>query len=517
MSFELEKESLRFCEPLKEDNTKLILNTDVIIPDTKPDVLNILDVSALASVDEKQVQNNKINLSGKAYYTILYSAGDETGEIKSVFYSVPFKEELCIEGVDDNSLNYVLASVSHIEPTIVNSRKINIKTVLNFDFCAVKEENCAAVSSVGSEYNLPFKKEKLNILRLSVCSQNSFFVSDELKVSAGDGLDEVLKTEVKVVSKEVKPMNNKLVIKGSVLTDILYLSDGELYHTENETPFTEVLDAQGLTPEMDTELKYSVHSFEAVPSLNENENNINFEAKIDAVLKAYEEESHEIISDIYSPDYAVEARRETYGIRTLADVFKENFTITEVVSLEDSKPNILKVFSFGANPHVDNISVSDGNVMIDGYLDAKIMYLTDSESLPIYSSQKKIPISLRINHKKLRADSIVDIEVSCEHAGYILKSEKDFEVRASVKAEGKIISQTTAEVITEVAVKEDEPICKENQAGIVIYFADKDESLWNIAKKCNTTTTEIAQLNGIEENTSLSERQQLIIPKRFVI
>lgn len=515
MSFELEKASLKICESLKETNSKLIMNTDVIIPDTKPDVLNVLDVSALSSVEEKQVQDNKINISGKVHYTILYSAGDEIGEIKSILYTVPFKEEVSIEGLDENSLNYVLVSVAHIEPTIVNSRKMNIKTVLNFEICALKQKNCVAVCSVDSEYNLPFRKEKLDILGMAVCSQNSFFVSDELKVSAGNGIDEVLKTEVAVVSKEVKAMNNKLVIKGSVLTDILYVSEGELYHTENETPFTEVVDAQGLTPEMDTELKYTIHSFEVEPISNENL--INFEGKVDVVLKAYDEETYEVISDIYSPDYEVDTPRESCEIRTLSDVFKENFTVTEVVTLQDSKPNILKVFSFGVTPHVDTITAADGNAIIDGYLNAKIMYLTDSESSPIYSSEKKIPLSLRVNNKKIRSDSVLDIEVACEHAGYILKSEKDFEVRASVKAGGKIISKTFAEVISDVKIREDAPICKENQPGIVIYFADKEENLWNIAKRYNTTTAEIAQLNGIEENATLTDRQQLIIPKRFVI
>ena len=517
MSFELEKASLKICESLKETNLKLIMNTDVIIPDAKPDVLNILDVSALSSVEEKQVQDSKINISGKVHYTILYSAGDEIGEIKSILYAVPFKEEVNIDGLDENSLNYVLVSVAHIEPTIVNSRKINIKTVLNFEICAVKQKNCVAVCSVDSEYNLPFRKEKLDILDMAVCSQNSFFVSDELKVSAGNGIDEILKADVEVVGREVKAMNNKLVIKGSVLTDILYVSEGELYHTENETPFTEVVDTQGLTPEMDTELKYAIHSFDVEPILNENEKLINFECKVDVVLKAYEEEIYEVISDIYSPDYEVETPKESCEIRTLSDSFKESFTVTEVVSLQDSKPNILKVFSFGVTPHVDTITAADGNAIIDGYLNAKIMYLTDSESSPIYSSEKKIPLSLRVNNKKIRSDSILDIEVVCEHAGYILKSEKDFEVRASVKAGGKIISKIFAEVISDVRIKEDAPICKENQPGIVIYFADREENLWNIAKKYNTTTAEIAQLNGIEENATLTDRQQLIIPKRFVI
>ena len=517
MAFELERESMRIYEPLKATNSKIILNTDIIIPDTKPDIMNILDVGALTSVDEKDIHKNKITVSGNVYFTILYSGGEETPEIKSIYYTSPFKEELNVEGMEENCDNFVLAGISHIEPVIVNSRKLNIKTVVDFEVCAVSEKTVAAVSSVSADCSVPSKKEKHNILDLSVCTQSSFMVTDELKVSSGNGVDEILKTDIKLVSKELKPMNNKLVIKGSILTDTLYTSEGELYHTENETPFTEVVDAEGLTAEMNAEVKYAIHNFESEVVRAENEEIITFESKIDVALKAYEESSYEIISDIYSPDYEVETSRDTYRIRIITDSFKEKFTISEVVSLEKDKPDILKVFSFGALPHVDTITPSEGYAMIDGYINAKIMYLTDSKEMPLCSSDKKIPFSLRINNKKISSDSVLDIEVKSEHDSYILKSEKDFEVRASLGVEGKIISQNHIDIISDIEIREDTPLFKENQPGIVIYFADKDECLWNIAKRYNTTVKEIAELNGIEENSSLSYRQQLIIPKHIVI
>ncbi len=518
MSFELEKENLKIYESLRTANSKSILNADIIIPDSKPDVINILEVSAFPSIEEKRIQNGNIYASGIVNYTILYSGGDEEIKINSISYTSPFKEEFAINDAEENSNCYALADISHIESAIENSRKINIKTVLNFEACAISEKSVSALCSVTSDTNIPQRKRSFNILEMSVCSQNTFFVSDELRLSQGSGVvDEILKTDIKIAGREFKLMNNKIVLKGSILTDTLYLSEGELYHTENETPFTEVIDAEGLNASMDTEVKYSIHSFKSELSPSDAENAVSIEAGVDVVVKAYEENSYDVVSDIYSPDYEIEAQKETHHIKSVSESFRENFTINEMSSLNDGAPDMLRVLSFTVNPHIESITASDGYATIEGYLNSKILYLSDSENSPLYSVSKKVPLSLRLNNKKLTPDSILDVDVNLEHSGYVLKSERDFEVRASLKTSGKILSQDTMEIISDVEIREDSPLKKDNQPGIVIYFADKDEDLWDIAKRYNTTSEEIASLNSIDINESLTERQQLIIPKRLII
>ena len=94
MSFELETESITICEPIKTANVKAVIDTDIIVPDTKPDVLNILQVNALSSITEKNIQKDSVSVRGYVDYCVLYSAGEENIEVKSINYRTPFLQNI---------------------------------------------------------------------------------------------------------------------------------------------------------------------------------------------------------------------------------------------------------------------------------------------------------------------------------------------------------------------------------------------------------------------------------------
>ena len=50
-----------------------------------------------------------------------------------------------------------------------------------------------------------------------------------------------------------------------------------------------------------------------------------------------------------------------------------------------------------------------------------------------------------------------------------------------------------------------------NKKGIVIYFAEHNETLWSVAKKYTVSEEEIAKLNNLEDD-KLCEGMKLLIP-----
>ena len=51
MSLELDTRNIQINEPLKAENVRTVVDTDIIVPDSKPDVLNVLQVNAISSVN----------------------------------------------------------------------------------------------------------------------------------------------------------------------------------------------------------------------------------------------------------------------------------------------------------------------------------------------------------------------------------------------------------------------------------------------------------------------------------
>jgi len=516
MSLELNSELIQISKPLKIAKVKSIIDTDIIVPDSKPDVLNVLQVNATASVMEKYLQKDVISVSGNIDYTVLYSSDTDETLLKNIRFKTPFTQQIEINGVSDDSCNYVMCDVSHIEYQIQNSRKINIKSVLSFDTGIIGNYSLSAVSSISSTANVSSKSENIKIFNLSVCHEGSAEISDKVKISLSpDEEIEILKVDCKVVGRELKSMNNKAVAKGALISDILYLRDNDVCHTECEIPFTEVIDAEGLQPHMHTEIKYNVTSAEFEAETAEGECVAVLNAEIGYLIKGFDESLYEIIADAYSPDYELSIDKKQISFLTLKDIVTKSYNVSDTITLPENAPSVVKVYNLIAKPVFESSTVQNGFVINDGYIDVKLLYLSDRADSPVYSANQKIPFSLKTESEHAYPDSVCDTDISLEHVGYILNSDREIEIRTALNLKSKILDDKNRTVISSIEMDEEKPINKDNQSGITIYFTDKNESLWNIAKKYHTTEEDIAEINGINPNEPLKDRQQLMIPKRI--
>ena len=518
MSFDLEKESVSVYEPLKAANLKTVVNADIIVPDTKPDVINILEVNALPTIREKYVQKDKICVSGMLVYTVLYSGDTENGAVRSIRYKMPFSEQIELLGAREDMSYYAECDIAHTEYRIENSRKISVRSVLSFNCGAAMRKRVLAVSNVSGEQEIPVRHTKVKVLDMEACSLNVFSVSDSFRIpESGSEIDEILKTDIKINKNEQKIMNGKLVVKGSLLCDTLYTIDGEIYHIENEIPYTEVIDADDVSPSMHTEVNYKIYDAEYDQSTSEEGNQININVGIEVLTKAFSENEYQVVSDVYCPDYEIDVSEENVIVYSVDDSFREAYSVNESLCLSESSPSILKVYNIVASPVLDNVVANVGYIQHDGHLDVKILYLSDSQSRPVCSANKQLPFSIRVNSSKTDSDTYADSIVELEHISYVLKSDKCLEIRASLDCCGKVTSKHSTSFITDISLLSEVPLKKKKQAGVTIYFADQNETLWDIAKRYNTTEEEIALINGIEQSAPLRHRQQLLIPKRVII
>lgn len=518
MSFELEKEKVIVYEPLKAVNIKTVTNADIIVPDVKPDILRVLEVYAIASIREKYIQKDKMCISGTISYTVLYTGDTENSEVRSIRYKMPFSEQIELIGARENMSYFAQCEVTHIEHRIENSRKINVRSVLSFNCGAASRKEVFTVSNICGEQEIPVKGTEIKALDMVVCSQNTFSVNDRFKIpETNSDIGEILKMDVKICKNEQKIMNGKLVVKGSILCDILYTIDGDIYHMENESPYTEVLDADDISPEMHTEISYQLESadFEYIES--DSENAVNVSVDVGVITKAFIENRYRIISDTYCPDYKITLTEEINSVYSVDDSFSEVYSFCEALSVGENDPGIVKIYNLTATPIINDVTLENGFIKHEGHMDVKILYSSDSDNRPVCSLNKQIPFSMRVSTDNASEFSQADSSVMLEHVSYVLKSDKMIEIRATLNFEGKITHSEKINFINDISISDETPLPKKNQAGITIYFADKGEALWDIAKRYNTTEAEIASINSISVGDIMTHRQQLLIPKRVII
>ncbi|UKI37902.1 MAG: DUF3794 domain-containing protein [Clostridiales bacterium] len=90
---EIEKKTIKLCGGLCTASFKADADSDIIVPDTKPDVLKIIGATATLVIKEKYAQKGKVTLSGVVYYRIIYEGENDTMAARSIEYTAPFSHQ----------------------------------------------------------------------------------------------------------------------------------------------------------------------------------------------------------------------------------------------------------------------------------------------------------------------------------------------------------------------------------------------------------------------------------------
>ena len=120
------KENVQFQQLLRENDSTSILKDEYLIPDTHPDVQEILSVDTKTIITNKEIVGNKVMVEGKIEYSVLYIPREDNMIIDSVIYTEKFSNYLDLDEGEHKIICEVECKVEHIDAKIMNERKIPI-------------------------------------------------------------------------------------------------------------------------------------------------------------------------------------------------------------------------------------------------------------------------------------------------------------------------------------------------------------------------------------------------------
>ena len=520
MAVEFLKELIKINQIIGEDMSQTLIEEDIIVPDSKPDILRILQVDGDTYINDIEVGENKININGTVIFNVLYVADTEEDEdkIKSIETSSIFNHQIEIIGANDTMTAAVKGDIEYIEFSIVNERKFKVKAVIGLKSSVWNIVDINVVTDIPDE-NIQVLKKNIKAYNIVAQGSESFVVREQLEVPAGKAsIKEILKKDVKISGKDVKLINNKIILKSELNVCTLYTGDmGEdvLQFMEHEIPFTEVIDVEGVDEDMHCDLDCKIQDvyFEVVEDNDGDNRYINAEISISVDIKAGEKLDIDIVSDCYSPIADIKIDKKTYNIDEIIVAQKTQATIKEIIDIQPDIPNITQVYNVITKPYISETNIGKNKVTVEGIIDTYVLYLADSNDNPIYSYKQEIPFVHSVDIKNVTDDMMCDVNLEIDHVSYNMTSEKEVEVRCIVSMDIKVVKTSMNEIISEIDIDETADIQKiKDRPGIVIYFVQKGDTLWEIAKHYKTTIEDITSINELGEAKELISGEQLIIP-----
>lgn len=212
----------------------------------------------------------------------------------------------------------------------------------------------------------------------------------------------------------------------------------------------------------------------------------------------------EFTYDGFCSSYECEFENTEYCFDTFSDMISRSCNLSEIIplngiSLTEITDTELKLGSYSTELH-------DGKVFVSAKAYAVIMG-SDANGEPCC-----------IDHRFTIKECVDDTEHSsdrkyiiCCNASAQEATLKDGELTLgyTLKADGVILERNTVKAISDANVFYDKPkpVCRSEY---IIYYPDKKETLWDIAKKYEIPQKKLAEANGIDESQTLNRKTVLI-------
>ncbi len=223
---------------------------------------------------------------------------------------------------------------------------------------------------------------------------------------------------------------------------------------------------------------------------------IDLEVKIKVSAKVYNIEEKELIIDLYSTDKVIDLQEEEIAIvENIKDII-----VRENISRELSIFDIQEIYAVdGYASIIDNQYVED-KVILEGLIDLNIYYLK-GETEEISTMKEEIPFKSYLTIEETIENPILNVETNLEELKYSFR-ENTLKIDGNIKNHISINKESRIDIITEIEETEIN-IDKKNRPSLIIYMVQKEDKLWDIAKRYNSTMEEIILANDISSPSTL--------------
>lgn len=500
------KENLCVNKLIATKKEIIMVEGDMIVPDSKPDILNTICTSGVVCIYKKDVLNGKIKMDGNINTYIMYLADDNENKVRGITTNLDFTETIeipnCQEGMNC-SLDVKLKS---IESKIINERKIGIRATLEVIIKVYSNEEIQIVNNLENAEGIQMLNEELNVNSLVGSGETKIYAKDTINIDNADNLAEILKAGVCICDKDIKISYNKILTKAEAEVKIMYLTeDNRINCVTARIPVVGFIDIPNVTEENICDVQYEIKNIVIKPNQAE-EHSIYVELEVGVSANVYENKTINLIQDIYSPCENLEFNKKKITTITGKVNNKEPIQIREKVMIEniDNK----QIVDVDIVPIIENENKLNSRIIYEGKIQLRFVFVNDNLDTDL--KEVEIPFEYTMENVEAGENLNTDTDIEIQNSDFVVQDGGIISSNIDMMMNINSYRDTSLNIMDEIQTNGTR---EEEDYSVVMYIVKKGDTLWNIAKKFGSTIDDIARANGIEDVNKINVGEKLYIPK----
>ena len=179
---EAQRENLSINKLIAEKKDIIFAEGDMIVPDSKPDILNTICTSGVVSIYKKEAQEEKVRLDGAVNTYIMYMPDGTDDTVRGLNTSIDFSENLNVPNCKEGMTVISDVNVKSIEGKVINGRKIGIKANLEVSLRIYLNEDVEVINEIQDENNIQILKEDLKVNSLVGQGETKIYAKDNIQI-----------------------------------------------------------------------------------------------------------------------------------------------------------------------------------------------------------------------------------------------------------------------------------------------------------------------------------------------
>jgi len=471
--------------------------TEVVVPDTMPDIGTILDTESVLLIRSKQTEAGSITLSATVNASVLYAPEDGSPP-RCLQMTLPVESRMDAPGADSDCRTVAQLRIRSIDARAANPRKIALRADVACTAAAYRKEDFEIPSSaMDKDKTVQTLTKTAHLLLTADVREKTFVISDEYAPPSGCTVEGILSQRVTLIQEDAKFVSGKLVFRGRVRVFLLFAGSepGQLCPAVYETEFSQIMEADcGGEAMADVSLAMTGVYFD-LPNGRLGNGKVAAELHLVAQAVCMEETEAPYIADTYSNSAILTTTLKTQNLLSTCSPVIARQTVMGFLELpgEGTEALFFRTTVGNINDGADNVSAVIG---------VRAIYRRRDGSLGASSTRLNAEFSPDLPKN-------ATLHSRCLLAPEVFASQASGGLDVRVPAELYAMAVTGEEITCVDSVSVDEEASRQEKKipSLTLVHAKAGTDLWSLAKQYHSTVEAIRAVNdGREEGL-------LLIPK----
>ncbi len=527
----------------EKPRTIIRLEEDVLVPDTRPDLKDILDISGRIHLPSREFEasarnEDTIPVSGEIELQTLYmpeKAGAH-GLVISITNRIAFREQWHTIISPDGSL-FMDASIDSIDFMVINERKFRVKIAVSLQAREYRIQNPEVFEGLAGE-DLQTLRHRVELTGTALRKKDIVTIKEDLERKETDPeLGTILRQDIRVTENYRQATAEKVIINGFIYVSLLCSAPA--------VPHPQTADEDSRTME---------GSLSSVPSLHQVQSRVEFtifiplspggqwsgssvtfdgsglrvrqaaaedgsdilrlEGDVITWLELYRNQEKEIITDAYHRQKDFVFDLEEIDCRRLAADLSGESGVHEAVQMDNPAGSLSQIVYVSAEVSRAESRGEPGRIITEGTLAASMLCQADAadpDGTPaLFTIRQEIPFRCVTAAPQLLGNETIRHKIYLKDIWAEKSGSHQAEFNASVLVCAEAMSPVSLKVLKNPGFEEFQGTAAAPNP-MVVYIVKDGDTLWSVARRFKSTTDSIAQLNQAEDGQLIPGKKLLIL------